>query len=79
MEMTMAKTYSVAVPISGVIYVEVEAEDEKDAIEKALDSDQLTQDNLERWEAHRHIVQGNVCYAVQWEAEAELIDDGEDA
>jgi hypothetical protein len=76
----MAKTYSVAVPISGVIYVEVQAESEDEAIEKALESDQLTTENIDRWETHRYIVRGNVCSAVQWEAEAELMDDdGEEA
>lgn len=40
------KTYTVTVPIAGHLVVEVEAENAEDAIEKAMDSDQLTIDKL---------------------------------
>jgi hypothetical protein len=65
------KTWNVAVPLSGVIYVTVEAENEKDAIEKALQSDDLKLDNVEEWNASRYLVQGNVFYGVLSEANAE--------
>lgn len=65
----MQKMYTVALPVSGVIYVEVKAEDEESAIDAALQSDQITHDRLEEWEVHRHIVRGNVCSALQWSAE----------
>lgn len=71
----MAKTYSVAVPISGVIHVEVEADSKEEAIDKALESEQLTLENIDEWTPHRHLVQGNVCYATQRQANATLIDD----
>lgn len=65
----MANKFDVAVPITGVIYVTVEAENEEEAIEKALESEELTLENIETWEAHRHIVQGNVFYGEQNEIE----------
>jgi nicotinate-nucleotide pyrophosphorylase len=70
------KTYGVSLPISGTVYIEVEAEDEDDAIEKALISDQCVLDNIETWEAHRQITQGNFFYGTRNEAEAEPVDDG---
>lgn len=57
------KTYTVGIPITGVIYLTLEAEDEQDAIAKAMESDDLTLDNLEEWEPHEVIAKGNVCYA----------------
>lgn len=63
------KRYTVLLPITGVICVEVEAETEKDAIDAALSSDDLTTDKIEEWEAHRQIVKGNVFYGSQNEAE----------
>lgn len=57
--------YTVAVPITGVIYVEVEADDEAGAKVAALESDGLTLDNVEEWNTHRQVVQGNVFYGTQ--------------
>ena len=62
-------TYTVAVPMTGVIYVQVQAESEEEALGKALDSEQLTLENLEEWEAHKQITRGNVLYAIQNEIE----------
>ena len=63
------KTFSVTLPISGTAYVEVEAENEDDAIDAALNA--VTNDDIETWEAHRSIVEGNVVHAMQpWRAEA---------
>lgn len=58
--------------MTGVIDVEVEAENEEDAIEKALSSD-LTSDDISEWEAVRQIVQGNVFYGHTNEAEAQEV------
>lgn len=69
----MAKTYSVTLPVSGTAVVEVEADSEEDAIDKALDS--VTNKDLETWEALRRIVMGNVFCGQQNEAEAILIDE----
>ncbi len=71
------KTYNVAVPFTGVAYVTVEAENKKDAINKALMSEDLDFKNCEELEYHRQIVQGNVFHGCLNEAEAEL-EDGED-
>ena len=71
------KTWNVAVPITGIAYVDVQADDEEAAIEAALNSNSLTIDAIETWEAHEHVTQGNFCYAMLNDAEAELIDDDE--
>lgn len=62
------KEYDVCIPISGKIWVTVEAETQQEAIEKALSSEQICRDNLEEWEAHTKIVQGNIFYGMQNEA-----------
>lgn len=76
----MGKVYSVALPIAGHIYVDVEAEDEDSAIAVALEREFQTKD-IENWEImERGFTRGNVCYCPQpWDPEAELIDSGEDA
>lgn len=63
------KTYTVTLPIAGHAYVTVEAEDEKQAIEKALE--EVTIENIEDWQAMETFNQGNVLYCPQpWNAEA---------
>lgn len=52
--------YTVKVPIVAVCYVSVEADNEEEAIDKAMNSDDLILDNVEEWEALEHIVTGNV-------------------
>lgn len=64
----------VTVPITGYVTVTVEAEDEEEAIEKAMECDVST-DDIEQWDMTDHIVQGNVFYGIQNEAEAEKVDD----
>lgn len=71
------KTYSVALPITGVLVLDVEASSEEEAIDKAMD--EATLDHLEEWEAHKKIVQGNVFYGNQNEAEAMLVDEDDEA
>ncbi len=66
--------YGVRLPVSGYVYVEVEADDEEAAIEAAFMSDDVVRDNIEEWETHQQIVRGNVCSAVLNEADAELIE-----
>lgn len=56
------KTFTVAVPITGIIRVTVEAADEDAALEQAMSSDELKLDNCEEWSAHEQIVKGNVFY-----------------
>lgn len=67
------RTYSVAIPITGVVYTEVDAENKEDAIRKALESEDVSLDNVEDWSSHKHVVQGNVFYGKLAQAEAELL------
>ena len=57
--------YEVRVPITGVIALEVEAENKKDAIDKAFESEDLKLENIDGWDVHECIVDGNVSYAYQ--------------
>lgn len=66
------KTYSVAIPITGVIYTEVQAEDEEAAIDLAMETT-FTLDDIDEWELHRRVVEGNVCHAHTSRASAEEI------
>ena len=52
--------YEVLVPIAGYALVTVEAEDEKAAIDAAMQKE-LTIDDIETWEAYEYICEGNVC------------------
>ena len=67
------KMYYVQLPVVGIIGFEIEAESEEDAIEKALNSDQITSDNFEEWDVVESVCKGNVCYAPLFDAEAEEI------
>lgn len=71
------KTYNVTLPIAGHINLDVEAESEEEAIEKAFGT--CSMDDITEWEALEQFTKGNVCYCPQpWEAAAELIDGGEE-
>jgi hypothetical protein len=73
------KRYSVVLPIAGHITVEVEAENEKAAIEEAMASDDAHRASIEDWEMLEKFHSGNVCYCpTPWEAEATLVDGEED-
>ena len=63
------KSYLVRLPVSGVLEIEVEAQNEDEAIAKALESD-ATNDHITEWNTHRQIVQGNVFHGILNEAEA---------
>lgn len=51
--------YCVSVPICGYAVVMIEAENEKEAIEKAIENVDLS--DMESWEALEHVVEGN-CF-----------------
>ena len=68
----MSKNYDVTLPITGSIIVTVKADSEDDAIKKAFYSDGLVIDNIESWQAHEQIVQGNIFYGELNKAGAEL-------
>jgi hypothetical protein len=65
------KTYNVCLPLTGTIWVTVEAESEEAAIEAALCSEDAKTENIEEWQTHRQICKGNVLYADTNEAYAE--------
>lgn len=71
------KRYAVTLPVSGRLLVEVEAENEDEALDKAFEVD--AKDGDLEWETHRRLVYGNVFAGMQREAEVELIEDDEDA
>ena len=52
--------YGVTVPIAGMAYIEVEAENEEDARQEALSS--VCIDDIEEWDCYRVICEGNVLY-----------------
>lgn len=56
------RLFAVTLPVCGYAVVEVEAEDEKSAIEAAFGAD-ITKAHIEEWDVYRHIAQGNVLYA----------------
>ncbi len=62
--------YNVLLPIAGHASVQVEAESEDDAIEKALE--EVTIDHVETWEALKRFHLGNICYCpTPWEVEVD--------
>lgn len=65
-------TFGVTIPITGIAYVEVEADSEEEALEKAFEGD-VTSDHLQEWETHRQIVEGNVFHGHTNEASAEEV------
>jgi len=70
--------YGVTIPISGHVYIEVSAENEKAAIDNAMEL--VGNEDVEEWSAHRKLVDGNVIYAdAPWEASAENLDDDNQA
>jgi len=65
----MARIYSVKIPIAGHAFLEVEADSEEEAIDKAIDA--ATIDDVDEWEALKQFNVGNVCFCPSpWEAEA---------
>lgn len=53
------KKYNVRIPVTGVVDVEVDAENEEEAIEAALQKE-ISNKDLTEWETCREVVQGNV-------------------
>jgi hypothetical protein len=68
------KNYYVILPIAGHITVTVEAENEKDAIQKALETD-VSVNDIDEWQTMEKFHSGNVCHCPSpWEATAEECD-----
>lgn len=53
------KVYGVSMPITGFVYVEVEAESEEDA-KKAFYEQEITVSDVEEWDTCEEITRGNV-------------------
>ena len=66
------KNFAVSVPIAGFIYIEVEAENEEEAKQKAFESDAGVRD-IEEWDMHEKIVEGNIFHGSLNEIEIEEI------
>lgn len=65
--------YTVKLPISGYVMVNVDdAESAEAAIDQALATPPSTS-SIEEWDVHQHIVQGNICFAILNSAEAQEI------
>lgn len=62
------KNYSVTIPIAGHFIIEVDAESEEQAIEKAMNADE--KDGELQYEFLTRFHEGNVCYCpIPWEQE----------
>lgn len=61
------KQFTVRIPITGYVEVSVDADDIDAAIDKAFDV--ATIDNIEEWDLHRTVTEGNVCHAMLNEVE----------
>lgn len=72
--------YLVEIPITGKVIVEVVANSEKEAIEKAMNEFDLELNpsselgyEIEEWQYHYKVNEGNVSHAVLHEVECSLI------
>jgi hypothetical protein len=63
--------YSVSLPITGYVVLDVEADSEDAAIDRAFEQE-ITNDHIEEWQVHQQIVTGNVFHGTMNEATAEL-------
>jgi len=70
-------TYSVLVPFTGSMLVQVEADNSEEAKKAAFAVD-FDIDSVHELEMHEHVVRGNVFYGVQNDIEVDLIDDDEE-
>lgn len=63
--------YNVTLPITGTVFIsDIEADSEEEAIEKAMEAN-ITTEDIEEWNTHERIVEGNVFRGMQNEAEAQ--------
>jgi len=61
--------YMVSIPITGVAVLEIEAENEEQAVDMAFEK--VTIDDIEEWDAVGKIIQGNVFYGIMNEFNVE--------
>lgn len=69
------KTFGVTLPITGYLYLEVQAANEAEALQRAMDDH--CRDDIEEWEACEVVVEGNIFYGRKNHAEVELLDEGD--
>jgi len=83
----MSKTYEVSIPFTGSIWTSIEADSEEEAIQLAIETCDPTLNpiselgfELDQWDLHNNVTQGNVFYGVLNEAYASCVDffDNED-
>jgi hypothetical protein len=71
--------YLVILPITGIVSVEVEADSEKDAIERVVNSGEgELPDRPDEWGIHQQIQHGNIFTGMLNKAYAEILEDEED-
>lgn len=71
-------TYHVFLPFTGVLFLEVEADNEDAAKDAAFEKDialRAKGAEVHDWETHENVVQGNVFYGVQREIEVVHVND----
>ena len=69
------KEYSLSIPVSGYITTLVEAESEEEAITKASADTEISLDDVEEWEMHRKIVEGNFFHGLRNEISVDCVGD----
>ena len=69
------KKYWVTLPVCGTVEVEVEADNESEAIDKAMDVDPTGEDAELQWSTYRKLLEGNVFYGDASSAYAEEIEE----
>lgn len=55
------KKYGVSVPISGYVYIEVEAENEEEALDKVF-AQGFEDDDIQELEMYEKLIEGNICH-----------------
>lgn len=65
--------FGVRVPVAGHMYIEVEAESDDEAIDKAMATVEIK--HIEGWEPMKQFNEGNVCYCPRpWEVSVEELE-----
>ncbi|GAA0230206.1 hypothetical protein [Metaclostridioides mangenotii] len=59
--------YTIEIPLTGYVSIEVTANNEKEAINKAFES--ATLEEIVEWELHEYVTQGNCSRALKNEIE----------
>lgn len=68
------KKYGLSIPIAGYVYIEIEAENEQQAIDKAFENGWEDED-VQELNMYEKLVQGNVCYVNHTRIDVEEIED----